>query len=72
MENLQKNKAIDAIIHFKSGKSQYGSLMDLQPQNDNYYFIPNESVSHFNGAKNSGLAEIIPGILIEAIESDLR
>lgn len=65
-------KVTEAVIYFKNGKRKFGLLVDDTPDNENFHFISNNNILHFNETHNAGYIEIIPGILIEAIETDLR
>jgi len=62
----------DAVIHLKNGKRKYGLLMDEKRSTDDYFFIPNESIAFFTETCSNEYVEIVPGILIEAIETDLK
>jgi len=62
----------DAVIHLKNGKRRYGLLVDEKPSTDHYFFIPNESVAFFSETQSNAYVEIVPGILIEAIETDFK
>lgn len=65
-------KATDAVIHLKNGKRKYGLLMDEYPGTNDYRFIPNECIPHFIETLSNEYVEIVPGALIEAIETDLK
>lgn len=62
----------DAVIHLKNGKRKYGLLVDEKPGTDNYFFIPNESIPFFTETHSNEYVEIVPGVLIEAIETDFK
>jgi hypothetical protein len=64
-------KTTDAVIHLKNGKKKFGLLMDEIPD-QNFHFISHNNFLYFNETQNEDYIEIIPGVLIEAIETDLR
>jgi hypothetical protein len=66
------NTTTNAVIHLKTGKRKYGLLMDEKPGGENYMFIPNESIPFFTETLSNEYIEIVPGTLIEAIETDLK
>lgn len=72
MTSLKNNKTTDAVIHFKDGKRKHGLLIDESPDTEHYLFIPNSSISHFTETQSTEYIEIVPGTLIEAIETDLK
>lgn len=64
--------ATDAVIHLKNGKRKYGLLMNEHPETNDYRFIPSESIAYFTETLSNEYVEIVPGVLIEAIETDLK
>jgi hypothetical protein len=72
MMNSMKTTAIDAVIHLKDGKRKYGLLMNENPATDDFLFVPNNSIPYFSESLSPEYIEIVPGILIEAIETDLK
>jgi hypothetical protein len=51
----------EAVIYLKDGKRKYGILIDNGSQ-ENYHFVPN----------NCEQAEIVPAVLIDAIDMHLK
>jgi hypothetical protein len=72
MNVLMNNTMKDAVIHLKDGKKKHGLLMAGFPENENYFFIPNNSIPYFSESNNPAYIEVVPGTLIEAIETDLK
>jgi hypothetical protein len=70
--NYTNEKTTEAVIYLKNGKKKFGILVDENPFNENFHFIQNNNILHFNESQNTDYIEIIPGALIEAIETDLR
>jgi hypothetical protein len=70
--NYVNEKTTEAVIYLKSGKKKFGLIVDEIPLSDHFHFISNNNILHFNETPNSDYVEIIPGVLIEAIETDLR
>ncbi|HEX8516092.1 MAG TPA: hypothetical protein VF868_07820 [Bacteroidia bacterium] len=62
----------DTVIHLKNGKKKHGFLIDTITAPDNYLFIPYESAACFSETQNTACIEVVPGVLIEAIETDLK
>jgi hypothetical protein len=65
-------KTTDAVIYLKNGKKKFGLLVEEIPFSENFHFISNTNILHFNETQNADYIEIIPGTLIESIETDLR
>jgi hypothetical protein len=70
--NYSNGKTTEAIIFLKSGKKKYGLLIEELQFTENFHFISNSNIPYFNETLNEDYVEIIPGTLIEAIETDLR
>lgn len=70
--NTTLHTTTDAVIYLKNGKRKYGKLVDETPGSDSYQFISNQNLSFFNETNNAQYVEIVPGALIEAIETDLK
>lgn len=70
--NTILQKTTDAVIYLKNGEKKYGKLVDETPESDSYKFISNQNLSFFNETNNAQYMEIVPGSLIEAIETDLK
>ncbi len=69
--NIIYNSAKDVIIYLKDGQRKHGILVDENnQQRDVYHFISNFNL--FNRPVNLDFLEIIPKILIEAIDTDLK
>jgi hypothetical protein len=64
--------AIDAVIHLKNGKTKHGLLLEETPGADNYFFVSYNSLQHFEETQSPSYIEVVPGMLIEAIETDLK
>jgi hypothetical protein len=70
MQILENSILVEAIINLKNGGRKYGKLVEGSPEKDNYFFIPNT-----NGIINlfkSPEIEIIPVVMIDSIETDLK
>ncbi|MCE3278945.1 MAG: hypothetical protein K0S44_1136 [Bacteroidetes bacterium] len=72
MKTIENNNSQDAVIHLKDGKRKHGLLMNELSETGSFMFIPYNSNPYFSENGISAHAEIIPGILIEAIETDLK
>jgi len=66
------NAATEAVIHLKNGTRKYGMLIEECPDAGTYQFISNDNISSFNETNSSEYIEMVPGALIEAIETDLK
>lgn len=64
--------ATDAVIYLKNGKIKYGILIDEDNSTNSYQFISSNHFSSFTKTKSPAYIEIIPVVLIEAIETDLK
>ena len=64
--------ATDAVIYLKNGKRKYGMLIEESPDTDAYRFISNDNISFFNETHSTEYIEVLPGSVIEAIETDLK
>ena len=62
----------EAVIHLKSGRRKYGMLFIEQEIKDIYHFISNTNYFQFNKTGDRSYIEIVPGILIETIDTDLK
>lgn len=67
-----QNTITDAVIYLKDGKRKYGKLIENTPTSDSYQFISNNNVPFFNETNSIEYIESVPGVLIEAIETDLK
>lgn len=72
MTTLENNNSQDAVIHLKDGKRKHGLLMNELSETGSFMFIPYHTNSYFSENGVYDHAEIIPGVLIEAIETDLK
>jgi hypothetical protein len=72
IEMIRNNRITDAVIHLKDGKRKHGLLVNETPGTENYLFIPNNSISRFAETLSREYIEIVPGALIEAIETDFK
>jgi hypothetical protein len=61
-----------AVIYLKDGKRKYGILMDGQCSGNNYQFISNDNILNFNNTLSNEYVEIVPTVLIESIDIDLK
>lgn len=69
--NNINNTATDAVIHLKNGQRKYGVLVgDKDKPQDPYHFISNFNL--LNTVVNKEFLEVIPGFLIESIDTDLK
>ena len=59
--NALPENALEAVIYLKDGKRKYGMLID-NGSNDNYHFIAN----------NCEQMEIVPAVIIDAIDTHLK
>ena len=66
------NTATEAVIYMKDGKRKYGILVDETPAANSFQFISNDNIAHFIETQSIEYIEIVPGALIEAIETDLK
>lgn len=66
------NTATEAVIYLKNGRRKYGILVDETPAANNYQFISNDNIAHFIETQSIEYIEIVPGAMIEAIETDLK
>lgn len=65
-------KTTEAIIYLKNGRRKYGLVSEEIPSTGNFHFISNDKIMYFNETNGQDRVEIIPGFMIEAIETDLR
>jgi hypothetical protein len=63
--------AQDAIIYLKNGNRKHGILIDAGAK-DNYHFISNVNYEQFKEDNNEKHIEIVPSMLVENIEIDLK
>ena len=70
MTDLNKSVREDVVIHLKNGKKKFGVMID-RIQENSCHFVPWDTLPYFNEG-NSEYLEIIPAVLIESIETDLR
>jgi hypothetical protein len=69
---LEDQKIQEAVIHFKNGSRKYGMLLPEKEVNDIYHFVSNTNYHHFNETGDKAYIEIVPGVLIDAIDTDLK
>ena len=65
------SSATEAVIYLKDGKRKYGMLFN--GNNDSYFqFISNNDLPFYEESNNPDYIEIVPEMLIESIDIDLK
>ncbi len=72
MTNNPTHAAVGAVIYLKDGKRKYGMLVDHTPVTNDYQFISNDNILLLSETNNTNYIEIVPGVLIEAIDTNLK
>jgi hypothetical protein len=70
---LQNNPAVEAIVYLKNGTRKYGMLVDNSlRRTDAFHFICNTKFSLFRETNNPEYIEVLSGMQIASIETDLK
>ncbi len=69
---VELQTAQEAVIHLKNGTRKYGMLINEDRMIDQYHFISNTNYEVFRRTSDKRYIEIVPGISIEAIDTDLK
>ena len=71
IEQVTNNTTIEAVIYLKNGKRKYGMILE-NSMSDVYHFISNTNFKLFSKTKNEAYIEIVPGALIETIDTSQK
>ena len=67
------SRSTEAVIHLKNGTRKYGILVNEPIRGtEDYRIISHNYLEDYERTGNSQHVEIVPGALIEAIETDLK
>ncbi|MDF2436856.1 MAG: hypothetical protein K0Q95_1232 [Bacteroidota bacterium] len=68
---IELSKKEEVIIHYKNGKKRLGIILEELKEKGVYIFLPSSSI-HNQQRYDHDMLELVPSMLIESIEGDLR
>ena len=67
-EQINNDQATEAVIYLKNGNRKYGMILK-DSISDAYHFISNANYKMFNKTGNEAYIEVVPGMLIDTIDT---